>query len=72
MAAAGDMAKLEFVAFCIEQYKKATNSSGREIEQMFRQKGVIAFLFGHYGILHTQGEQAIMNEIEQYLKHHQA
>ena len=72
MAAAGDIAKLEFVAFCIEQYKKTANSSGRDIEQMFRQKGVIAFLFEHYGILHTQGEQAIMNEIEHFLKHHQA
>ena len=29
------MAKLEFVSFCIEQYKKATDQGGKEVEQMF-------------------------------------
>lgn len=65
------LAKLEFVAFCIEQYKMATKQTGCEVEQLFRQRGVIGFLIDNYEILHTQGEQAIMNEIEGYLKHHQ-
>lgn len=63
--------KLEFVAFCIEQYKVATKQTGSEVEQLFRQRGVINFLIDNYEVLHTQGEQAIMNEIEGYLKHHQ-
>jgi len=65
------LAKLEFVSFCIEQYKVATNRSGQDVEQMFQQKGVIAFLLEHYEVLHTQGEQAILNEIDEYIKHHQ-
>ena len=65
------LAILEFVSFCIEQYKVATNSSGREVEQMFQRTGLITFLVEHYEVLHTQGEQAILNEIEEYLKHHQ-
>jgi len=65
------LSKLEFVAFCIEQYKKATNETGCEMEQMFQQKGVISFLLDHYEVLHTQGEQTILNEIDEYLKHHQ-
>ena len=65
------IAKLEFVSFCIEQYKKTTNKGGKEVEQLFEKHGVISFLFEHYEVLHTQGEQAIMNEIEGYLKHHQ-
>lgn len=64
-------AKMEFVSFCIEQYKKANNLSGSETEQMFLQRGVIDFLLEHYEVLHTQGEQAIMGEIDEYLKHHQ-
>ncbi|MBP5541420.1 MAG: DUF3791 domain-containing protein [Bacteroidales bacterium] len=64
--------KLEFVAFCIEQYKMTTNRGGSDVEQMFQQKGVIAFLLEHYEILHTQGEQAIMTEINEYLKHRQS
>jgi len=66
------LAKLEFVAFCIEQYKIATKQTGCEVEQLFRQRGVTDFLIDNYEVLHTQGEQAIMNEIEGYLKHHQS
>jgi hypothetical protein len=64
------LAKLEFVAFCIEQYKVATKQSDCKVEQLFRQRGVIDFLIDNYEILHTQGERAIMDEIEGYLKHH--
>ena len=64
------LARLEFVSFCIEQYKIATNSGGYDVEQMFQQKGVISFLFEHYEVLHTQGEQTILNEIDEYLKYH--
>ncbi len=63
--------KIEFVSFCIEQYKKANELSGAETEQMFLQRGVIDFLLEHYEVLHTQGEPAILSEIDEYLKHHQ-
>ncbi len=65
------LAKLEFVAFCIEQYKMATKQTGCEVEQMFSQQGVIKFLIDHYEVLHTQGAQFIQEEIDEYLKHHQ-
>ena len=64
-------AKMEFVSFCIEQYKKANNLGGAETEQMFLQRGVIDFLLGHYEVLHTQSEQILLGEIDEYLKHHQ-
>lgn len=64
------LAKLEFVAFYIEQYKMATKQTGCEVEQMFRQRGVIDFLIDNYKVLHTQGELSIMNEIDEFLKHH--
>ncbi|MBR3434724.1 MAG: DUF3791 domain-containing protein [Bacteroidales bacterium] len=63
--------KIEFVSFCIEQYKKANKLGGAETEQMFLQRGVIDFLLEHYEVLHTQGEKAILSEIDEYLKHHQ-
>lgn len=72
MADDKQLAKLEFVSFCIEQYKVATNSKGREVEKMFQKEGVISFLLEHYEVLHTQGEPAILNEIQEYIKHHQA
>lgn len=63
--------KMEFVSFCIEQYKKANNLDGAGTEQMFLQRGVIDFLLEHYEVLHTQGEQTILGEIDEFLKHHQ-
>lgn len=63
--------KIEFVSFCIEHYKKANKLGGAETEQMFLQRGVIDFLLGHYEVLHTQSEQIILGEIDEYLKHHQ-
>ena len=65
------LAKLEFVAFCIEQYKMATKQTGCEVEQLFSQQGVIKFLIDHYEVLHTQSAQFIQEEIDEYLKHHQ-
>ena len=64
------LAKLEFVSFCIEQYKVQTGQTGSDVGQLFLQRGVIDFLLKHYEVLHTQGEQAILNEIDEYIKHH--
>ena len=49
--------KIEFVSFCIEQYKKANKQNGAEAEQLFLQRGVIDFLLEHYEVLHTQLRQ---------------
>ena len=65
------LAKLEFVSFCIEQYKKVANMGGCEVEQMFSQQGVIKFLINHYEVLHTQSAQFIQEEIGEYLNNHQ-
>ena len=65
------LAKLEFVAFCIEQYKKVANMGGCEVEQLFSQRGVITFLIDNYEVLHTQSAQFIQEEIVEYLNNHQ-
>lgn len=71
MADPKQLAKLEFVAFSIEQYKMATKQTGSEVEQMFSQQGVIKFLIDHYEVLHTQSAQFIQEEIGEYLNNHQ-
>lgn len=65
------LAKLEFAAFCIEQYKRAANMGGREVEQLFSQRGVITFLIDNYEVLHTQSARFIQEEIVEYLNNHQ-
>ncbi len=63
-------AKLEFVAFCIEQYKHNTNKKGCNVQRLFEESGVISFLVEHYEILHTQSAESIYYEITEYLKNH--
>jgi hypothetical protein len=45
------LARLEFVSFCIEQYKIETNRGGYDVEQMFQQREVVSFLLEHYEVL---------------------
>ena len=62
--------KMEFVSFCIEQYKMLSSQSGCTVEQMFEQNGVSQFLIDHYEVLHTQSAQYIIDEINLFLKNH--
>ena len=60
-----------FVAFCIEQYKMHKGLSGSEIIKLFDQNGVTDYLASHFDILHTQGSQWLMQEIDDYIKNKQ-
>ena len=68
MKKTGLFARLEFVAFCIEQYKHKTNQNGHDVQRFFEEHEVISFLIEHYEILHTQSADSIYYEIVEYLK----
>lgn len=53
------LAKLEFVAFCIEQYKKAANMGGCEVEQLFCQRGVTSSLFDNYQVQYNKTKKNV-------------
>lgn len=59
--------KIHFVSFCIECYKQAHAMHGGEVFELFENKGVNKFLYDNYDILHTQGEQWLLAEIEDFL-----
>lgn len=60
--------QLEFVSFCIEQYKAVKGLPGEVVADLFNQAGLIDFLLINYDILHTQSKQYLMEEIELFLK----
>ncbi|MBR4199078.1 MAG: DUF3791 domain-containing protein [Bacteroidales bacterium] len=64
------LAKLEFVAFCIEQHKRANDMDGGNTEQLFKRCGLLDFLLAHYDVLHTQSAANIEKEMVQYLNNH--
>lgn len=60
--------ELLFVIFCIERYSIKQGKSPLEVYSLFERKDVIGYLKGNFEILHTQGEEYILGEIELYLK----
>ena len=58
---------LEFVIFCVEMYAQKHHISGRLVMDKFTEYGVIFFLREGYDVLHTQGREYILSEIETFL-----
>lgn len=59
---------LEFVLFCVEMYAQRGGISGRVVMDKFTDYGVIDFLREGYDVLHTQGREYILSEIDIFMK----
>ena len=57
-----------FLSFCIEQYKEAKGLSGSEAMSLLSEYGVLEYLAEHWVILHTQGRQWIIEDIDEFIK----
>lgn len=66
-----ELDKSFFVSFCIEQYKKHLNVSGNYIIDLFDQYGVVNYLYDNYDVLHTQGSQWLIEEIDNFIAEQQ-
>ena len=56
-----------FLSFCIEQYKEAKGLSGSEAMALLSEYGVLEYLAEHWEILHTQGRQWIIEDIDEFI-----
>ena len=56
-----------FLSFCIEQYKNSKDMDGAEVIDTFEKYDVIDYLNTHFGILHTQSRQWILEDIDEYI-----
>lgn len=59
---------IEFVSFCIENFKIKYNMKGRDVANLFSDTGVMDFLMESYDLLHTQGKDYILSEIQLFLE----
>lgn len=57
-----------FLTFCIEQYKHLKNMSGFDVKEMFDKLGVTEYLKQNFDVLHTQGKQWILDDIDSFIK----
>lgn len=57
-----------FISFCIEQYKEAKGLNGSEAMSLLSEYGVLEYLAEHWEILHTQGRQWIIEDIDEFIR----
>jgi hypothetical protein len=57
-----------FFSFCVENYKNHIHRPAEEVLSLFSTYGVFDFLEEGYEMLHTQGKEYIMEEIDEFLR----
>lgn len=58
---------LYFISFCIEQYKMHKGLLGSDTMKLFDNTGVTNYLIEHFDVLHTQGAQWLIQDIDEYI-----
>ncbi|MGN0281347.1 MAG: DUF3791 domain-containing protein [Prevotella sp.] len=56
-----------FVSFCIEQYAKAKNMPTEDVVNLFEQYGITEHFCEFYDVLHTQGHNWLIEEIDEMI-----
>ena len=63
-----DKEPLYFLSFCVEAYKMRHGMSGDDALALFDRKGVTSYLTEHYDVLHTQGKEWLVDDIDQFIQ----
>ena len=56
-----------FLTFCVENYAKKHSMTSLEAYALFRRYGVDEYLVNGFDMLHTQGEDCILQDIEIFI-----
>jgi len=64
--------ELEFLIFCMENYKVHRALTGKQVYDLFEKYGVFQYVMEFYDVLHTTGYQYINHDIDSYLAARQA
>ena len=56
-----------FLSFCIEQYKNKHQMPGEKVATLFEGCGVLSYLEDNFEVLHTQGHQWLLEEIDELI-----
>lgn len=63
-----DEDKAFWLSWCIEEYASEKNKPAVEVSELFDKSGALSYLDENAEILHTQGRDFILSEIDEYLK----
>lgn len=56
--------KIEFLIYCIEEYKRRNGTTGRATYNLFDQSGANRYIIDHYDALHTAGVEYTLSDIK--------
>ena len=56
-----------FLSFCIEQYAKAKSVATEAVADLFEKYGISEHFCEFYDVLHTQGGQWLVEEIDEMI-----
>ncbi len=59
--------KINFVVYCIEEYKSAKKMTGKTVIALFNKHRVIDYINNYYEALHTTGRQYIVDDINLFI-----
>ena len=60
--------ELEYLIYCIEEYKRRHGTNGKETYQLFEQSGASQYIIAHYDALHTAGIEYTLDDIDGMLQ----
>ena len=60
--------RINFIAYCIEEYKNSEKLTGKAVIDLFNRYRVIDYIRVYYEALHTTGRQYIVDDINDYIK----
>lgn len=63
-------AALEYLIYCIEEYKRVHGTSGRDTYNLFERTGANQYIINHYDALHTAGIEYTLSDIAGLVSHH--
>ena len=58
----------EFYTFCLEHYATSKRISGMRAWVLFKETGADDYLIDNYDLLHTQGLEFILEDIQRFIK----
>jgi hypothetical protein len=60
----------KFIIFCLEHYRNFKQITAIQALYLFRQTEVFQYLVDGYDVLHTQGREFIVADIEDFINNH--
>ena len=55
--------ELEFLIYCMEEYKRRHGTTGRDTYHLFEESGAMRYILNHYDALHTAGVEYTLDDI---------